>query len=107
MPTVLASPPTSGRSNTRQNSSSAAQAPPARITVPSPPGSSYSRPSARVKSSARTPAETRKIAASTNESVPKALTASPMKREPRTVFFSYQGRNIETSSARAARPASC
>ena len=49
MPTVLALAADVGRSNTRQKISSAAQAPPARMTVPSPPGSSYSRPSARVK----------------------------------------------------------
>jgi hypothetical protein len=41
--------------------------------------------------------------------VPKALTASFTKRLLRgsTTLFSYQGRNIDSSSATAARPASC
>ena len=109
MPTVLPSPETFGLSNTRQKMSAAAHSPAAMITVPSPPGSSYSRRSARVNSSASTPAATRKTAASTNERVPKALTASFTKRQLRgsTTLFSYQGRNIDSSSTTAARPASC
>ena len=54
-----------------------------------------------------TPAATRKIAASTNETAPKALIESLAKvLEPAiTTFFSYQGRNIATSSPIAASAA--
>ena len=42
------------------------------MTVPSPPGRWNRPPSARVSTSTSTPAETRKIAASTNDTAPKA-----------------------------------
>ena len=57
-----------------------------------------------MNSSTSTPALTRKIAASTNESAPNALTES-LTKCPALVsnaFFSYQGRNIEKSSSSAA-----
>jgi len=51
-----------------------------------------------------TPAETRKIAASTNETAPNALIESFVKlRLPgMTTDFSYHGRNIANSRAIAA-----
>ena len=54
-----------------------------------------------------TPAATRKIAASTNETAPNALIESLTKVfEPAmTTFFSYQGRNIAASSPIAATAA--
>ena len=46
------------------------------MTFPSPPGRWKRAPSARVSTSTSTPAETRKIAASTNDTAPKALIVS-------------------------------
>ncbi len=64
------------------------------------------RRSARKNSSASTPAVTRKIAASTNDSTPNALIESDTSERPTTTFFSYHGRSIEPSSASAATAAS-
>ena len=106
MPTVVRSAvPASGRSKTRQNSRNAAQAPAAKMTVPSPPGRWKARCSARKNSSSRTPVETRKIAASMNDTSPKALMWSPTSLPSEMTLTSYHGRNMVSSSPRAASTA--
>jgi hypothetical protein len=76
------------------------------ITVPSPPGRWKALRSARAHMSARTPATTTKIAASTNEYTPKALLASSMRSRRLLTLAKpvswYHGSSIESSSANAA-----
>src|SRR5690242_6474088 len=62
--------------------SSAAHAPAAAITAPSPKGTWNSRPSARLRRSTSTPIPVRTIAASTNENGPNVLTTSSTAPTP-------------------------
>src|SRR3954451_20911614 len=69
-------------------------------TVPSPPGRWKLRCSARANRSVRTPPDTRRTAASTNEKTPKALTVWVVAQPRRPPLASeYQGSSIVTNSS--------
>src|SRR4051794_11901524 len=95
--TSASSPWPSGRLNRRMTISSAAHAPAAAITVPSPNGTWNSRFSARLRRRKRTDRPISTIAASTNENGPNVLTTSRSAPTPATRCSKFSRRQVSTT----------